>query len=74
MTLEEVDLYTGLTQATGGQVSPGMKKNCWYLLEFQWDNHGKLTLVDNYAQRMINTNEDRHPIHCLAPSEASCIL
>eukprot|EP00957_Ditylum_brightwellii_P121447 9262041-Ditylum_brightwellii.AAC.1 len=51
-----------------------MEENCWYLLEFQWDNQGKWTLVDNDVQLMINTNEGRHPIHCLAPSEASRIL
>eukprot|EP00957_Ditylum_brightwellii_P129202 9854405-Ditylum_brightwellii.AAC.1 len=74
MAQEEVDLHTGLAQATGGQVSPDVEKSCWYLLEFQWDKQGKWSLVDNDAQLMINTNKGKLPIHCLAPFEASCIL
>eukprot|EP00957_Ditylum_brightwellii_P202996 15332764-Ditylum_brightwellii.AAC.1 len=74
MAQEEVDLYTGLAQATGGQVSPDVEKNFWYLLEFQWDKQGKWSLVNNDVQLMINTNKGRLPIHCLAPSKTSRIL
>eukprot|EP00957_Ditylum_brightwellii_P097332 7413303-Ditylum_brightwellii.AAC.1 len=38
---KELNLYSGLAQATGGRVSPDKGKNSWYLIKFKWDKAGQ---------------------------------
>eukprot|EP00957_Ditylum_brightwellii_P125894 9597051-Ditylum_brightwellii.AAC.1 len=68
MVQEEVDLYTGLAGATGGQVIPNKTKNNWYLMEFEWDNRCRWKLIDSKASMLINTNQGRREINRLPSS------
>eukprot|EP00957_Ditylum_brightwellii_P172456 13129290-Ditylum_brightwellii.AAC.1 len=45
----ELDIYAGLAAASGGKVSQTRGKNSWYLIEFQWHDDGKWSLVENKA-------------------------
>eukprot|EP00957_Ditylum_brightwellii_P083585 6353299-Ditylum_brightwellii.AAC.1 len=38
---KELNLYSGLAQATGGRVSLDKGKNSWYLIEIKWDKAGQ---------------------------------
>ena len=55
-------------------MSPEASKNSWYLMEFEWDQHGKWKLVNNEAELYINTKEGRRKINWLPTETASRIL
>lgn len=74
MAQQEIDLYAGLAQATGGQISPVKGKNSWYLLDFAWDNKGGWKLVDRTAELWVDTSGGWKKIERLSCSTASRIL
>ena len=50
-----LDIFSGATQATGGQVNVNKIKG--YLLEFKWDATIKWRLSENKADLLLNTPE-----------------
>eukprot|EP00957_Ditylum_brightwellii_P083132 6320712-Ditylum_brightwellii.AAC.2 len=71
---EQVDLYEALAHSTGGQVSPVLGKNLWYLIELKWHPSGKWSLVNNEAVLTVNTTARRVPIQRLPTTSAHKIL
>ena len=55
-----LDLFTGSSGATGGQLSA--LKTKWYLLEFLWYTAGKLRLADHSSNLIIDSRDGRIPI------------
>ena len=48
-----LDLFSGASQTTGGQVS--VRKTKWYHLEFKWDSQGQWRLAENPSDLFLNT-------------------
>eukprot|EP00957_Ditylum_brightwellii_P151602 11545232-Ditylum_brightwellii.AAC.1 len=69
-----IDLYAGLTCATGGQVSPDKWKNSWCVIKFDWDKSGKWKLAHNKASLFVNTRKGRIEMKRLPSTAVSRIL
>jgi hypothetical protein len=70
----ELDIYAGLAAATGGKVSQARGKNSWYLLEFQWHDDGKWSLVENKADIYVKSKTGQTKVDRLPSDMASRIL
>ena len=70
----ELDIYAGLAAATGGKVSQARGKNSWYLIEFQWHDDGKWSLVENKADIYVKSKTGQTKVDRLPSDMASRIL
>eukprot|EP00957_Ditylum_brightwellii_P145920 11112057-Ditylum_brightwellii.AAC.1 len=71
---KELNLYSGLAQATEGRVSPDKGKNCWYLIEFKCDKAGQWKVINNPGGLFVETRHGKRKIKRLWNDTAARIL